>query len=32
MLAEDVFHKAVKNALQKEGWLITDDFKVTKRM
>ena len=25
MSAKDVFHNAVKNALQKEGWLITDD-------
>ncbi len=25
MSAKDVFHNAVKNALQKEGWIITDD-------
>jgi hypothetical protein len=25
MSAKDVFHNAVKNALQKEGWLITHD-------
>lgn len=25
MPAKDIFHEAVKNALTKEGWLITDD-------
>ncbi|AKG24122.1 XisH family protein [Calothrix sp. 336/3] len=25
MPARDIFHSAVKNALEKEGWLITDD-------
>ncbi|HEY9743340.1 MAG TPA: element excision factor XisH family protein [Coleofasciculaceae cyanobacterium] len=25
MSVKDVFHNAVKNTLQKEGWIITDD-------
>ena len=25
MSAKDIFHESVKNALQKEQWLITDD-------
>lgn len=25
MAARDIFHEAVKNALQKENWVITDD-------
>ncbi len=25
MSARDLFHKAVKNALQKEDWIVTDD-------
>ncbi|MBW4566296.1 MAG: XisH family protein [Mojavia pulchra JT2-VF2] len=25
MSARDLFHKAVKNALQKENWIVTDD-------
>ncbi len=25
MPAKDLFHDTVKNALQKEGWVITDD-------
>ena len=25
MAAKDIFHDAVKRALEKEGWLITDD-------
>jgi len=25
MAARDVFHDAVRNGLEKEGWLITDD-------
>jgi XisH protein len=25
MPAKDIFHNAVKNALEKDGWLITDD-------
>ena len=25
MSAKDIFHEAVKQALQKEGWIVTDD-------
>ncbi len=25
MSARDLFHEAVKNALQKENWIVTDD-------
>ena len=25
MPAKDIFHNAVKHALEKDGWLITDD-------
>ena len=25
MAAKDIFHDAVKNGLQKEGWIVTDD-------